>query len=218
VESYLETGNRGMFANAGEPLHLHPDLSNDQARRAMGSCAPFADDPVRVEPLWRAVAERAAELGWVRPAVQASTDDPDLHLVVDGRRIAPVSVAQGTYVFVVPWAARTVRLRSRAAVPSDTTPWVADDRRLGVLLRGLTVRSGTEAMPIPLDHPKLGSGWWQAEWHDADALRRWTDGDAVVPMPAVAAGTWLLEVEVAATLPYPPRLAESDPVPIRRLA
>jgi hypothetical protein len=73
-------------------------------------------------------------------------------------------------------------------------------------------------MPIPLDHPKLGSGWWQAEWHDAAALRRWTDGDAVVPMPAVAAGTWLLEVAVAATLPYPPRLAESDPVPIRRLA
>ena len=72
--------------------------------------------------------------------------------------------------------------------------------------------------PIPLDHPGFGTGWWQAEWHDKAILRRWTDGDAAVPLPWSPEGTWLLEVEVAATLPYPLPLAVSDPPPIRRSA
>jgi hypothetical protein len=35
AESYLDTGNRGMFENGGQPLMLHPDMAevNDQARR-----------------------------------------------------------------------------------------------------------------------------------------------------------------------------------------
>jgi len=45
AESFLDTGNRGMFDNAGLPLTLHPDLTNDQARREAESCAPFADGP-----------------------------------------------------------------------------------------------------------------------------------------------------------------------------
>src|SRR6202012_1732313 len=102
VESYLETGNRGMFANAGEPLVLHPDLTNDQARRAAESCAPFVDDPERVRPMWCALAERAVGLGWALPPVPVTTDDPALCLIVDGRRVAPVCVEQGKHVFVVP--------------------------------------------------------------------------------------------------------------------
>jgi hypothetical protein len=84
VESYLETGNRGMFQNAGEPLLLHPDPTNDQACRVVQSCAPFADDPARVEPMWRALAERAAARGWSQPTAWMTTDDPALRLVVDG--------------------------------------------------------------------------------------------------------------------------------------
>jgi hypothetical protein len=218
VESYLETGNRGMFENAGEPLLLHLDMTNDQARRVTRSCAPFTDDPDRVEPLWRALAERAAQAGWTRAPAPRTTDDAALHLIVNGLRIAPISVARGKHTFIVPAGVRTVLLRSRTAIPSDMAPWLTDDRRLGVLLRGLTLRSGADALPIPLDHPDFGTGWWQVEWHDPVTLRRWTDGDAVVPMPRSPDGTCLLEVEVAATLPYPLPLAASDPPPIRHSA
>ena len=33
VESYLDTGNRGLFENTDAPRVLHPDLTNDQMRR-----------------------------------------------------------------------------------------------------------------------------------------------------------------------------------------
>jgi fibronectin-binding autotransporter adhesin len=218
VESYLETGNRGMFENADGPLLLHPDLSSDQTRRMAASCAPFFDDPARVEPMWRALAERATRCGWALPTARPTTEDPALCLMVDGRRIAPVSVSQGKHVFTIPNGASVVRLRSHRAVPSDLAPWVADDRGLGVMLRGLTVRSGGDAVPIPLDHPGLGDGWWQAEWHGPAILRRWTNGDALVPMPARTAGVCLLEVEVAATLAYPVAATAPEPLSIRRCA
>ncbi|OYV61987.1 MAG: hypothetical protein B7Z71_03015 [Acidocella sp. 21-58-7] len=46
VETYLETGNRGCFENAGKPMVLHPDFSavDFQAMREAQSCAPFLDD------------------------------------------------------------------------------------------------------------------------------------------------------------------------------
>jgi Hint domain len=214
VESYLETGNRGMFENAGKPLLLHPDPANGQARRTVESCMPFVDDPARVEPMWRALAERAAQRGWAPPPMPETTGDPALCLIVDGRPIAPIGVIQGKHVFAVPAGAARARLRSRAAIPSDTAPWVADDRRLGVLLRGLTVRSGAGVMPIPLDHPGLRAGWWQPEWHGSAILRRWTDGDALLPVSEWTTGVCLLEVEVAATLAYPLPLPPSSPLPL----
>jgi hypothetical protein len=152
------------------------------------------------------LAARAVQLGWQLPPEPSTTDDPPLALLVDGRRLAPVSVAHGLHVFLLPAARTAVRLVSRSAVANETRPWVSDDRRLGVLPRELTVRSGRSAVPIPLDHPALGDGWWQPEWHDPTALRRWTNGDGLVPMPDIhltEAGPCLLEVEVAATPPYP---------------
>jgi len=116
-----------------------------------------------------------------------------------------VSVAQGRYVFVLPSAGTAARLVSRSAVPGETRPWVSDDRCLGVLLRGLTIRSGALVLPIPLDHPAFGEGWWRPEWHSPTALRRWTNGDALVPTPdahLMEPGPCLLEVDVAQTLAY----------------
>jgi hypothetical protein len=112
----------------------------------------------------------------------------------------------GRHVIVLACADAQVRLVSRSAVPGETRPWVADDRRLGVLLCGLTLRSGASLLPIPLDHPAFGEGWWEPERHDATMLCRWTNGDALVPLPdahLMEPGPWRLEVEVAATLPYP---------------
>jgi hypothetical protein len=206
AESYLDTGNRGMFQNADLPLTLHPDFNNDQARREAESCAPFADAPERVEPIWRELADRAMRLGWHLPPEPETTDDPARCLLIAGRRVVPMSDVQGRAIFLLPQSDAEVRLVSRSAVPSETWPWVADDRRLGVMLAGLTLRSGGRASQIPLDHPAFGEGWWAAEWHGPTVLRRWTNGNAVIPIPAadlLAAGPCLLEVETATTLSYP---------------
>src|SRR6202044_545640 len=77
AESYLDTGNRGMFENADAPLLLHPEFDdgNDQMRREAGLCAPFVADALAIEPVWHALAERARALGHVL-AEAATTDDP----------------------------------------------------------------------------------------------------------------------------------------------
>ena len=214
AESYLDTGNRGLFENAGLPLTLHPDLTNDQARRYAESCAPFADGAEQVEPIWTELAARAQDLGWrLQPAPQ-TTDDPGLHLLVDGRLIKPIDVAPGHASFLLPEAGAEVRLVSRSTVPSATRPWIADDRRLGVLLRSLTVRAGGSVKAIPLDHPALAEGWWDVEYHGPSVLRRWTNGYAVVPMDTVslpASEPCVLEVEVATVISYPTVAEEVHP-------
>ena len=211
AESYLDTGNRGMFARAGSPLVLHPDVCNDQARREAESCAPFADLPDQIEPIWQSLAARAVRRGLALPPVPQTTNDPALCLLVDGNRRGPVSVVQGRYVFVLPRTDRLVRLVSRATVRPDTAPWVTDDRRLGVQLRGLLIRTSDGVWPIPLDHPDFGDGWWLPEWHGATMLRRWTNGDAAIPVSrAASSGPCLLEVDVAATVPYPVPEAATD--------
>ena len=62
AESYLDTGNRSMFENAGLPLVLHPDLSGQQCRE-VASCAPFVTDVEALRSLWHRVAERAESIG-----------------------------------------------------------------------------------------------------------------------------------------------------------
>jgi hypothetical protein len=191
-----------MFENACLPEIVHPDLTNDQARREMESFAPFADQPGVVEPIWRTLAARAEQMGLAVPPLPETTDDPALHLMVDDRRCAPMSVAHGRHTFLVAGNALEVRLVSRHAVRPNTAPWVADNRRLGVQLDAVTIRCGGAVVPVPLDHPLLADGWWQPEWHAATTLRRWTKGDAVVQMMETRPAPVFLEVEVAKTMPY----------------
>ncbi|HEY4172699.1 MAG TPA: Hint domain-containing protein [Rhodopila sp.] len=201
TESYLDTGNRGSFQNAGLPLLLHPEFCNDQVRRRTRSCAPFVDAPETVEPIWRSLAGRARLLGFSLPDAMETTNDPLLRLMVDGNDLKPVSVSATQAVFVLPRTGAEMRLISRTAVPADLTPWVEDRRQLGVMLSGLTWRSGQDYLPVPLDHPGLTDGWWGCEWH-GPALRRWTDGNAVVPAPRWSSAPWMLEVSMAGTQVY----------------
>jgi hypothetical protein len=84
TESYLDTGNRGLFQNVAAPLTLHPDLTGNaaQAQRERMSCAPFVTDAARVEPLWRRLSDRARPLGHTLPE-PATTLDPALRIQVD---------------------------------------------------------------------------------------------------------------------------------------
>ena len=201
AESYLDTGNRSMFTNGGSAVGLYPDFAIDQARREAESCAPFVADAHRVEPVWRQLAARAAILGRPLPVPPRTTDDPDLFIMIGDRCIRPVTKGNGHYAFVLPPTDQSIALVSRATSPSQARPWIDDQRRLGVLVSGLTLRVGDEVEQIPLDHPALDDGWWGAEWHSATALRRWTTGHARLPFPTSRPA--LLEIEVGATLAYP---------------
>jgi Hint domain len=201
AESYLDTGNRGFFSNGGAPLVLHPNLmeEGDHPTREAGSCAPFVSDEAGARAAWQRLADRAATLG--RPVTPPEvTRDAGLRVIANGRALRPVHEDGGRFSFALPNATTEIRLVSRSAPPTVARPWTDDRRRLGVCVTRITVRAGRKVADVPLDGPALRRGWWEVE-RDGDALRRWTDGDAVLRLPATV-GPALLEVR-ADTLPYP---------------
>ena len=137
VESYLDTGNRGMFENASEPLVLHPVFTDGQAGRVGRSCAPFLDDPPVIEAIWRRLSGRAAHLGFERPAETITSRNPRLMVQAGARLFRPLSIKDGVYTFGLVVSDEPVRLLSRATQPSAEKPWVADRRMLGVAVRGM---------------------------------------------------------------------------------
>jgi hypothetical protein len=212
AESYLDTGNRGFFANADEPRALHPDLTaeTDSPTREAASCVPFVWDEANVRPVWDRLAERAAARG--QPvSVPNTTTDPDLCIVTQGRTLRPQGVENGRHCFIVPKGASEVRLTSRAAAPTEVQPWLEDRRRLGVYVERMVLRRGHYVQDIPLDHPTLSQGWWAVE-RAGVAICRWTDGDAVVLLP-VTEGPALLEIRASnAGMAY---FIDSDlPIPV----
>ena len=197
AESFLDCGNRGIFENAAEPLILHPDFCDpaaQAARRLAASCAPLTDAAELVAPVWWRLADRAVALG-ARMPEPVFTADPALAVRVGGQRLGPTAREGAVYRFALPAGPAT--LLSRAAYPQDATPWLEDQRRLGVMVRALRL----DDTPLPLGHPTLVAGWWAPET-DGVSRWRWTDGAAALgtlTRPAV------LEVTLGDTIPYPKR-------------
>src|SRR4051794_27769651 len=52
---------------------------------------------------------------------------------------------------------------------------------LGVYVERMQLRNRTELHEVPLDNPALQEGWWTVERNGLE-LRRWTNGDAVLPL------------------------------------
>ena len=185
AENYIDTGNSGFFANSGAPQVLHPDLTDetDYPTREAGSCAPFIWDEASVRPVWQCLANRAAAIG--RPVSQrVTTTDADLRLRADRRTIKPVISNSNRVIFVLPRGAHEVRLVSRAQSPTEARPWLEDRRRLGVRVRRIVLRGADETREVPMDHPGLTEGWWAVE-RDGQVTSRWTDGEVVLPLPAM---------------------------------
>ena len=201
AESYLDTGNRGFFANSGLPLTLYPDLTTRPAppTREAGSCAPFVWEALSVQPVWWRLADRAAAIG--RPVPQrATTTEADLRLLADGRPIKPIVSDRDRAVFVLRGDASEVRLVSRAQSPTEARPWLEDRRRLGVRVKRIVLRDGSEVCEIPVDHPDLSRGWWAVE-REGPHLSRWTDGEAVLPLPEMS-DCLALEIHLAGGMVY----------------
>jgi Hint domain len=201
AESYLDTGNRGFFSNTDDPLVLYPDLTDeaDYPTREAGSCAPFVWDAASVQPVWQRLADRAAAIG--RPIAQrVTTTEADLRVLADRRPVKPVFSDSDRIIFVLPRGAREVRLVSRAQSPTEARPWLEDRRRLGVRVKRIVLRGADDLHELPVDHPDLTRGWWAVE-RDGPIISRWTDGEAVLRLPAMR-GIVMLEIHLAGSMTY----------------
>ena len=159
VESYLDTGNRGFFANAGEPITLHPGLDIDPGllRWQDRLCAPLRLRSAEVESIWARIAARAEVLGHTRPS-PVTTADPDLRLIARGRSFRPVTVAGNRYTFVLPAEAQEMRIASRACMPVEANRQADDWRRLGVAISRISVRIADRRIDIPCRSSRPGPG------------------------------------------------------------
>jgi hypothetical protein len=178
---------------------LHPEFSGrDPKTRTSHRCTPLVVEAGRVERIWRPLAERAAVIGSTVAQAAAVTTDADFRLSMGGRILAPVSTDDGKCLFAVPPMAGSARLMSRACAPADIRPWLDDRRRLGLSVERIVFDGRSGRMEVPVDNPQLKDGWHA---HERDGLRlwRWTDGDAVLPVPP---GTTMVEIHLAGTAEY----------------
>jgi hypothetical protein len=213
AESYLDTGNRAFFANAGLALVLHPEFTVNAGLKCWetDACAPLASD-AEIEPVWHRLAARAEELGY-QPLRPETTDEPDLRIVAGTRSIRPVFKDATRCVFALPAGVTGARLVSRTAVPIQLGTYSPDSRQLGVAVRRITVRDGASCLEMPADHPLLARGWYAAE-RNGTAMWRWTDGDAALPLPAAEAPL-MVEIHLAMAARY---IAKLEPPAAERLA
>jgi hypothetical protein len=168
AESYLDTGNRALFAGEAGARPLHPDMAaaawNELACAQLHLAGPLVA-AAHARLLLRAVA-----LGWNVAA------DPALRIVADDREVLAFAGGAGAWHATLPAGTRAVRLLSRRFVPA----WFAEDdrRQLGVAVRAL--RLGGRRLP----RTAFGAGW-----HAQEREWRWTDGDATLtlqPLPRPA--------------------------------
>lgn len=201
AESYLDTGNRAYFSNAGLATILHPEFSINEHLRCWetDACAPLMVRPEVVKPVWDRFAARAIALGFMPPE-PATTTDPGIRLTVEGRTVRPLAAEGQTISFMVPEGAESIRLVSRSVVPSVLRPWLDDPRRLGVAVRSMVLRDRSGETVLGADHPALTDGWHGAEQADDGACWRWSGGDASLPI--VSDGPCVLEVMLSETTTY----------------
>lgn len=206
TESYLDTGNRLSFQQAGKIATLRntPRTWQDDA------AAPLDVDRAFVEPLFNTLKMRAASLNSAATSTPAATltHDPDLHLVTQtGAHIRPMSQQDQQYSFMLPPGTHSVHIVSRASRPADVIgPFVDDRRHLGVAVSDISCASANQHHTITTHlQAEKPAGWHGSEQADF----AWTNGNAALPLgdhltqdaPAVlhltlcAAGPYLLNTQ-----------------------
>jgi hypothetical protein len=162
AESYRDDGNRWLFQN-------YPSM---QPLRAHLPYAPVVTGGEILDAIWKRLLDRSGP----RPG-QPLTDDPDLHLLVDGTRLDFASRHDSVYVFRLFGHPEAVKIVSRAGAPAELG-WARDPRVLGVAVRRIAVREGKRFRVINAADSSLRNGFYPVE---AGFDSRWTDGSAEVP-------------------------------------
>jgi hypothetical protein len=186
AESYRDDGNRWLFRNRNTGWGL--------PRKE--PCAPVLIGGPVVDAVWRRLLERAGP----RPGF-VMTDDPDLHLQIDGRRLNVASRHGATYRFVLPWRPTDACIVSRAAAPAELG-LARDPRVLGVAVRRIELRRGSRMRVASANDVRLSRGFHSFE---ADNDFRWTDGCGLLPSTLFDGldGPANLVLEIACTTQYP---------------
>ena len=174
-ESYLDTGNRGAFANGGGAVMLHADFARRQW--AAASCAPLVEGGAALAAARTRLLVRAGAFGHRR------SFDPALAVLADGRTL-PMTAQGRRRSVVLPAGGGAVAIVSRQFVPAEVEPAGEDTRRLGVGV----ARIALDGVRLGLDDPRLGGGW-----HPPEGAWRWSDGHGWLH----ARGAGVLSFEVA---------------------
>lgn len=174
VESYLDTGNRGVFADGGPVRPLHPDFCAGLSARTWSErgCAALLLGGTPVDQAHRRLLNRAQELG------HRLTDEPALRVIADGMELPTQRAAPATFRVRLPAGVREVRLLSRSTVPEELDRQSDDRRRLGLAVAAL--RRGGK--PLPLSGETFAAGFHPVERGASNPARawRWTNGEGVL--------------------------------------
>ncbi len=185
AESYRDDGNRWLFQNANSGWGLPPQEP----------CAPVLTGGPVVDTIWRRLLDRSGPRAGL-----PRTDDPDLHLLVDGIRLNGARRNGNVHVFRLPSIPADVRIVSRAAVPQELG-LARDPRSLGIALRRVALWQASRLRIIEAEDPSLTEGLHAFE---TDNGVRWTNGDAVLPSALFddLAGPVELELTIPSTTHY----------------
>ena len=159
--------------------------------------APIVTNGKLVAALWQRLLERAGPRAPI-----PMTEDPDLHLLVDGARVTPLMVRHGIYAFEITAGATAVAIASRSAIPSELGV-NNDQRRLGVAVQRIVLHQPGSKLEIHAGSATLETGFQQ---HEDNGGFRWTDGAGLIPPSALQAfapgQTLTIEIYVACTAYY----------------
>lgn len=199
TESWLDTGNRGMFENAAEAVVQHPAYAAQTAQTAWESFAyaPLVTSGDILAGIRNALIEPAILIG-------AMTREPHVTLAVDGEELMPATMTDRRYSFTVPRGVREVAIVSRSVRGANALGDPGEQRRLGVALSGIAISAPVGKRRVGLSDPALRDGFGVAEGPDA-APFRWTDGFAVIPAFLLDGfeGGFELTLDIAGTVAYP---------------
>jgi Hint domain len=186
AESYRDDGNRWLFQNANAGWDQPPKQP----------CAPVLTGGVLVDAVWQRLLDRCGPRSRL-----PLTADPDLHLLIDGRRVEASEQQALVWVFRLVRRPDTVRIASREAAPAELG-LARDPRSLGVALRHIAIRQGSKFVVLKASDPRLVDGFHAYE--SSDDLR-WTNGCATLPAQAFQPFQGPVEVvlHLAATIQYP---------------
>jgi hypothetical protein len=137
AESYLDTGHRGLFENAGEPLILHPDLM--QLRREAESVAPLCTNGPHLAAIRTRLHDRKRQAGFT------IAETASLLARAGATLLTPVATAPNEVSFHLPPGATELSIETPVFVPAEFDPAATDRRRLGIALAAI-LADGT---PLP---------------------------------------------------------------------
>jgi hypothetical protein len=154
AESYFDDRNRQAFHNAAD----YDARFAHQAGERQATCLPI-------------LAPEHPDIAAVRDSLWPQVDG--MFLLADGRRVDLERVNQRDWRATIPAGTRRLRLCSTKFRPSDRGG--SDKRPLGVMVYALKYNGAS------LD-PTGAEGWYGPE-HTETQSWRWSNGDAVVPLP-----------------------------------